>query len=123
MRVVTPIETAVAMQLSENVLTAARQQERKHTQSKGEDDFKIVFDAEVKKLKEAGSAKEIGERIKALCEEKEITTHELSKVAAVTEVSLSRYMGGYRKPNAVALHNIAVALDTTMEYLITGEKG
>ena len=47
---------------------------------------------------------------------------ELSKAAAVTEVSLSRYMHGMRIPSAVALHNIAVALDTTMEYLITGER-
>lgn len=117
MKKVTPIEAATAMRLSDNVLTEAKHMQKR---TRGGEDFKVMFESEVKKLKDADIAKEIGDRITRLCEEKEITAHELSRAAMVTEVSLSRYMHGMRTPNAVALHNMAVALGVSMEYLLTG---
>lgn len=65
--------------------------------------------------------KTIGERIFELMKEQDLSQKELSMMAGVTEATLSRYLNNERKPKVEILSNIATALKTTSDYLISGK--
>lgn len=46
----------------------------------------------------------------------------MAKNAGVTEAAISRYLSGEREPKAEILANIATALHTTSDYLLTGKE-
>lgn len=60
---------------------------------------------------------EMGKRISELAQKRNMTQKELAEKAGVTEVSMSRYVNGLRKPQGLHLINIARALGTSPEYL------
>ena len=49
-----------------------------------------------------------------------MTQKELAKKAEVTEAAMSHYVKGDRTPRSSVLARIAMALDTTSEYLMEG---
>lgn len=64
--------------------------------------------------------KEIGERIALLLKRKQMSQKDLAMMVGVTESALSRYIKNEREPRIDVLANIATALDTTVDYLVTG---
>ena len=63
---------------------------------------------------------EMGERIKDLLEKKGMTQRELADKTDCTEAAISHYIKGDRTPRASVLTKIAIALDTTSDYLMEG---
>ena len=63
----------------------------------------------------------LGERISELLKKRGISQRELAERVKVTEVSMSRYINGERKPRDPILANIAAELQTTPEYLLNIE--
>ena len=63
----------------------------------------------------------MGDRIKELLEKKNISQKELSDMVGCTEAAISLYIGGKRVPRASVLTKIAIALDTTSDYLMEGK--
>lgn len=59
-----------------------------------------------------------GQRLLSALKEQNITQKELAKRVGLTEASISRYISGSRKPGSDALVNIAIALQTTSDYLL-----
>ncbi|MCT4564998.1 MAG: helix-turn-helix domain-containing protein [Maledivibacter sp.] len=57
-------------------------------------------------------------RLQILLEEKNINQKELANYVDVTEVTISRYMNGERKPRIEIINKIAEVLDTTTDYLL-----
>lgn len=57
-------------------------------------------------------------RLQILLEEKNINQKELANYVGVTEVTISRYMNGERKPRIEIVNKIAEVLDTTTDYLL-----
>lgn len=47
---------------------------------------------------------------------------ELATMIGVTESAMSRYLAGEREPKVEVLANLATALNTTSDYLISGKK-
>ena len=64
----------------------------------------------------------IGDRIQALMEESEYTQKELASMVGVTESTMSRYISGDRTPKSNIVANLATALNTTSDYLISGKE-
>lgn len=64
----------------------------------------------------------LGERIAALLKERHISQKDLAMMVGVTESALSRYINNEREPKLEVLANFATALDTTVDYLMTGAK-
>lgn len=64
----------------------------------------------------------IGERLLVLLKEKHITQKDLAAMVGVSESALSRYIKNEREPKIEVLANLATALDTTVDYLVTGNK-
>lgn len=62
----------------------------------------------------------LGERIKDLLNQKEINQKVLAERVGCTEAAISHYIKGDRIPRASVLTKIAIALDTTSEYLMEG---
>lgn len=56
-----------------------------------------------------------------LCEEKDVTPYRVAKDCGFSNVTLSDWKNGKSTPNADKLVKIARYLDTTVEYLVTGE--
>ena len=63
---------------------------------------------------------EIGKRIKELLEKKGITQKELALKVGCTEAAISHYIKGDRIPRSSVMTKIAIALDTTSDYLMEG---
>lgn len=63
---------------------------------------------------------EMGVRIKDLLEKKGMSQKELAKKAGCTEAAISHYIKGDRVPRSNVLVQIAVALDTTADFLSEG---
>lgn len=63
----------------------------------------------------------IGERIKTLMEESNYTQKELASMVDVTESAMSRYLNDDRIPKGKTIANLATALNTTSDYLISGK--
>lgn len=64
----------------------------------------------------------IGERIQALMKESNYTQRELANMVGVTESAMSRYLNGDRVPKSNIVANIATALNTTSDYIISGKE-
>lgn len=62
----------------------------------------------------------MGERIQKLMKENEYTQKELANMIGVTESAMSRYIKNEREPKADIIANLATALNTTSDYLISG---
>ncbi len=62
----------------------------------------------------------ISERIRNLLARKGMTQRELAEKTGCTEAAISHYIKGDRTPRASVLSKIAIALDTTSDYLMEG---
>ena len=65
--------------------------------------------------------KGFGERLAKLLEIEGYTQRELANIIGVTEAALSRYLKDEREPKMEIIANIATALNTTTDYLLTGK--
>lgn len=59
-------------------------------------------------------------RIKNLMSKSQYTQKQLAELCGVTEAAFSRYINMERFPKAEILANIATALNTTTDFLLTG---
>ncbi len=66
--------------------------------------------------------KGFGERIAKLLEIEGYTQRELANMIGVTEAALSRYLRNEREPKMEIIVNIATALNTTTDYLLSGKE-
>lgn len=57
-------------------------------------------------------------RLQTLLEEKNMNQKELAKQSGVTEVTISRYVNGSRKPRIEIVNKLAEVLNTTTDYLL-----
>ena len=64
----------------------------------------------------------IGDRIKLLMEESDYTQAELESMVGVTVSAMSRYINNEREPKSEIIANLATALNTTSDYLISGKE-
>lgn len=64
----------------------------------------------------------IGDRIATLQRERGYTQKELASMVGVTEAAMSRYIKNEREPRLEVIANLATALNTTSDYLITGRE-
>lgn len=64
----------------------------------------------------------IGERIQALMKESDYTQKELASMVGVTESAMSRYINDDRIPKSSIVANLATALNTTSDYIISGKE-
>ena len=62
----------------------------------------------------------MGERLKELIDKKGISQKELAEKVGCTDAAISHYIKGDRVPRASVLTKIAIALDTTSDYLMEG---
>ncbi|MCH4072365.1 helix-turn-helix domain-containing protein [Pseudoramibacter sp.] len=66
--------------------------------------------------------KGFGNRILSLMGKNNITQGELAKMIGVSPTTMSRYVNDEREPKAETIANLATALHTTTDYLITGQQ-
>jgi len=64
---------------------------------------------------------EFGRRLKELREQKKLTQSELAKLCGLGESTISFYESGKREPSYKILFCLAEKLNTTPNYLLTGE--
>lgn len=64
----------------------------------------------------------IGDRISLLLKETGYTQKEFALMCGVTEAAMCRYLKNEREPKIEVVANMATALNTTVEYLISGIK-
>ena len=64
----------------------------------------------------------IGDRISLLLKETGYTQKEFASMCGVTEAAMCRYLKNEREPKIEVVANMATALNTTVEYLISGKK-
>ncbi len=62
----------------------------------------------------------IGNRIEKLLKASGYTQRELALMVGVTEAAMSRYIRNEREPKIEVVANLATALNTTSDYLISG---
>lgn len=62
----------------------------------------------------------LGKRIEEKMKKQQLNQKDLAAMVGVTESALSRYINGERSPKLDVLANMATALNTTIDYLITG---
>ena len=65
---------------------------------------------------------EFAEKIKELCTKRRISTAQLAAILEVTEESVEAWDSGRRMPSLKILPKIALALDTSVDYLISSEQ-
>ena len=78
--------------------------------------------AEIKRQKESGimdnsTSNIFGERLLECLQQRGMTQRDLAKATGLTEVSVSRYITGQRRPNTKILAGIASALHVTSDML------
>ena len=66
--------------------------------------------------------KNLGERVSMLLKEKGISQKDFAMMIGVTETALCRYLKNEREPKIEVIANMATALRTTIDYLLTGKK-
>ena len=66
-------------------------------------------------------SKDLGNRIAEMLSKRGITQKELASTIGVTEAVISRYVSGERDPKPETIANIATALRTTSDYLLSIE--
>ena len=64
----------------------------------------------------------IGDRIAELLKETHYSQKELANMVGVTEASMCRYLKNEREPKMEVIANLATALNTTSDYLISGKE-
>ena len=64
--------------------------------------------------------KNLGKRLEEMLKVKHMTQKELAIKVGATEAAISHYLKGDRIPRSAVLTKIAMALDTTSEYLLEG---
>ena len=64
----------------------------------------------------------MGDRVLRLMKKNEYTQKELAYMVGVTESAMSRYLSNEREPKAEIIANLATALNTTSDYLISGKE-
>lgn len=64
----------------------------------------------------------IGDRLSQLLKESGYTQKEFAMMCGVTEAAMCRYLKNEREPKIEVVANMATALNTTIEYLITGNE-
>lgn len=64
----------------------------------------------------------MGDRILRLMKENGFSQKELASMAGVTESAMSRYLNNEREPKAEVIANLATALNTTSDFLISGRQ-
>ena len=64
----------------------------------------------------------MGDRIHRLMKENDYTQKELASMIGVTESAMSRYLNNEREPKAEVIANLATALNTSSDYLISGKQ-
>ena len=64
----------------------------------------------------------IGDRISLLLKETGYTQKEFALMCGVTEAAMCRYLKNEREPKIEVVANMATALNTTVEYLVSGKK-
>ncbi len=64
----------------------------------------------------------IGDRIAMLLKKSKYSQKELAGMVGVTEATMSRYMNNERVPKTEIIANLATALRTTSDFLITGKE-
>lgn len=64
--------------------------------------------------------KTMGNRIADLLDQRGMTQKQLSEKAGITEAAISHYIKGNRVPRASVLGRLAIALNTTTDYLLEG---
>ena len=84
------------------------------------DNYNFVWYSTIIKSVQELVMEKLGERIALLRKEKNITQKDLALMVGVTESALSRYIKNEREPKLEVLANLAIALDTTVDYLTTG---
>lgn len=62
----------------------------------------------------------IGDRILGLLKQRGYSQKELALMVGVTEAAMSRYLKNEREPKIEVVANLATALNTTVDYLISG---
>ena len=65
---------------------------------------------------------QIGDRLSRLLKESGYTQKEFALMCGVTEAAMCRYLKNEREPKIEVVANMATALNTTVEYLITGKE-
>lgn len=60
-------------------------------------------------------------RVSELMKQEGYTQKELAQLVGVTEAAMSRYLSGDREPKIEVVANLATALHTTSDYLISGK--
>ena len=63
----------------------------------------------------------IGNRIWRLMKENGYTQNKLADMVGVSESAMSRYLSNEREPKIEVIANLATALNTTSDYLISGK--
>lgn len=71
-------------------------------------------------MQDSSIRKAFGERLKQLRKDKAWTQKELGNKIGVTYAQLNKYEGGTNAPPLDKLHALASALETTIDYLVTG---
>lgn len=62
----------------------------------------------------------IGDRILSLLKQSGYSQKELASMVGVTEAAMSRYLKNEREPKIEVVANLATALNTTIDYLVSG---
>ena len=71
--------------------------------------------------KEETIMKGFGERVSTLLKEVGYSQREFASMIGVSEAALSRYLKDEREPKMEVIANMATALNTTTDYLLTGK--
>ena len=71
-------------------------------------------------MQDSSIRKAFGERVKQLRKDKGWTQKQLGNKIGVTYAQLNKYEGGTNAPPLDKLHALASALETTIDYLVTG---
>lgn len=64
----------------------------------------------------------IGDRLSKLLKESGYTQKDFALMCGVTEAAMCRYLKNDREPKIEVVANMATALNTTVEYLISGKE-
>jgi len=73
-------------------------------------------------MQNADIRKAFGARLKALRKQKKLTQKELAEKIDVRHPQLNKYECGLHAPSLIALVLMAEVLDTTVDYLLTGNR-
>lgn len=63
----------------------------------------------------------VGSRIKKLLDEKELKQIDACKLANISKNAMSNYINGNRIPDTASLYKLSKLLDSSMEWILTGE--